>query len=57
MRLGMMIHWGPRGFPPNATHVMNITPGSIQEWNNRGVPMLGWVVGEYAHREDNGYNK
>lgn len=47
--------WEARGFPPNATHVMNIAPGSIHEWNDRGVPILGWVVGEYAHRENSGY--
>jgi hypothetical protein len=48
--------WEARLFPHNATHVMNIAPDSIREWNDRGVPILGWVVGEYAHRKDSGYN-
>jgi hypothetical protein len=52
----MWFHWWDgRNFPQNATIVMGIQKGSEAEWRNRGVSMVGWVVGEYAHRTNSGY--
>ena len=35
-----------RNLPQNANIVMAVLKGSEAEWKNRGVSMVGWVVGE-----------
>ncbi len=52
----MSFHWWDgRNLPQNANIVMGVQKGSEAEWKNRGVSMVGWVVGEYAHRTNSGY--
>jgi hypothetical protein len=52
----MWFHWWDgRNLPQNATVVMGVTKGSETEWRNRGVSLVNWVVGEYAHRTNSGY--
>ena len=52
----MWFHWWDgRNLPLNANIVMGIQKGSEAEWKNRGVSLVGWVVGEYAHRTNSGY--
>ena len=52
----MWFHWWDgRNLPQNASIVMGVEKGSEAEWRNRGVSMVGWVVGEYAHRTNSGY--
>jgi hypothetical protein len=52
----MWFHWWDgRTLPQNANVVMGVEKGSEVEWKNRGVSMVGWVVGEYAHRTSSGY--
>jgi hypothetical protein len=52
----MWFHWWDgRNLPQNASIVVGIQKGSEAEWRNRGVSMVGWVVGEYAHRTNGEY--